>query len=113
MSLDVSLYENCCSACGRSDRVFSRNITHNLVPMAKAAGIYDAVWRPDEIGITTAKQVAQACRDGFGDLFSNPKKYHTYDPENGWGDYDDLVRFMSVYLSACAKWPDALVEALR
>ena len=113
MSLDVALYDNCCSACGRRDRVFDGNITHNLVPMAKAAGLYTPVWRPEELGITKAKQVAEACLQGFGDLFANPKKYHVYDAENGWGEYDDFVRFMYSYLGACARYPDAIVEADR
>lgn len=30
---------------------YHANITHNLGKMAEAAGIYHALWRPDEIGI--------------------------------------------------------------
>jgi hypothetical protein len=34
--------------------VFDYNITHNLGEMAKAAGIYMELWRPEEIGIIKA-----------------------------------------------------------
>ena len=44
MSLDVYLTD----AEGRE--VFSANITHNLGAMAKEAGIYMHLWRPDELG---------------------------------------------------------------
>jgi len=42
---------------GVDTQVFHRNITHNLGKMANAAGIYEALWRPEEIGITQAKQL--------------------------------------------------------
>ena len=33
------------------------NITHNLNKMADAVGLYEVLWKPDEIGITTASQM--------------------------------------------------------
>ncbi len=38
-----------------SDVVFEYNITHNLGVMADAAGIYEALWRPEEIKAIVAK----------------------------------------------------------
>ena len=46
MSLDVWL-----NAVVKT-QVFSANITHNLGKMADEAGIYKALWRPDEVEIT-------------------------------------------------------------
>jgi hypothetical protein len=39
---------------GRSNEVYSANITHNLGKMADEAGVYEALWRPEEIGVKTA-----------------------------------------------------------
>lgn len=65
MSLDVALYgperdQPCRCTCGhehaRRERpcLYDANITHNLNRMADEAGIYEHVWRPEEIGVTTA-----------------------------------------------------------
>ena len=42
-----------------SDYVYSANITHNLTKMADEAGIYECLWRPEEIGITKAGQLIE------------------------------------------------------
>jgi len=51
MSLDVYLEVT------KPTTIFEANITHNLNRMAQAAGIYEALWCPDEIGITKAAQL--------------------------------------------------------
>jgi hypothetical protein len=38
--------------------VFDANITHNLNKMADAAGIYEACWRPEEIGATNNNRIS-------------------------------------------------------
>lgn len=48
MSLDVYL------TATRPTEVCALNITHNLGRMAKEAGIYQHLWRPEEIGVTKA-----------------------------------------------------------
>ena len=48
MSLDVTL------TAVRPTEVYSANITHNLGLMAEEAGIYQPLWRPEELGIKTA-----------------------------------------------------------
>lgn len=68
MSLDVQLrgepatIDCVCSQCGHIHKnkeaaeYFGANITHNLREMASNAGIYEAVWRPEDIGIEMASQ---------------------------------------------------------
>lgn len=93
--------------------VFDYNITHNLVPMAKAADIYMELWRPEEVGITKARDLINPLREGLHRLKSNPNKYKEFNPANGWGDYDGLVEFVSKYLDACYEYPDSDVEVWR
>lgn len=93
--------------------VYHRNITHNLTTMADACGVYHACWRPDEIGVTHARQLIQPLTDGLHKLRADPDRYKVYNPPNGWGDYDGLVRFVADYLAACERNPDARVEACR
>ena len=107
MSLDVFL------TAKREVEVHSGNITHNLAPMAEEAGIYEHLWRPEEIGITTAQQLIEPLSKGLALLKSDPERFRALTPENCWGSYDGLVAFVERYLTACAINPDAKVEASR
>jgi hypothetical protein len=93
--------------------VYSANITHNLGEMAREAGIYMHLWRPDEIGVTTAAQLIEPLRDGLAKLQSDPSTFTKFNPGNGWGNYDGLVRFVAAYLAACERFPNATVEVSR
>lgn len=96
-----------------SDEVYSENITHNLNKMAKEAGIYEYLWRPDELNITIAKDLIEPLREGLHKLKLEPDKYKEFNPPNGWGDYEGLVVFVENYLNACYKYPDAEVRISR
>ena len=93
--------------------VYDANITHNLAQMAGAVGVYEHLWRPDEHGIDTAKQLIEPLRDALAELQSHPDKYMQYNPKNGWGSYDALVTFIRDYLQACIRFPDATVSVSR
>lgn len=93
--------------------VFEYNITHNLVPMAKAADIYMELWRPEEIGITKARDLINPLREGLHRLKSDPNKYKEFNPDSGWGVYEGLVDFVSSYLDACYEYPNSDVEVWR
>ena len=96
-----------------SNQVFSWNITHNLNTMAEAADLYTHLWRPEEIGITKAGELIHRLKLGIQELTSKPDHYKTYNPDNGWGDYDGLVTFVEKYLQACIKYPDATISVSR
>ena len=117
MSLDVYLEgQRPCPHCGRSyeeGQIYWANITHNLNKMASAAGIYEPLWRPDEIGITTASQLIPLLEAGLTKLKANPATYEEYNAENGWGMYEHFVPFVEKYLEACQQNPDATVRVSR
>jgi hypothetical protein len=125
MSLDVYLQGHAqkvecrCSCCDHQhereerEEYYSRNITHNLNTMAGEAGIYEALWRPDEIGITKAAQLIEPLKDGLAKLESDPERFEKFNPPNGWGSYEGLVSFVRDYLRACEQTPDAEVYASR
>ena len=96
-----------------TNEVYHANITHNLTTMADAAGIYMHLWSPDEIGITEAKQLIVPLTEGFLKLKNDPEFYKTFNPKNGWGTYEGLVKFVEDYLYACVKYPDANIETDR
>ena len=89
------------------------NITHNLNKMAEAAGLYEVLWRPEEIGITSASQMIPLLEKGLKELEANPVKYKAFNPSNGYGNYNNLVNFCYETLKLCREYPDAIVEACR
>lgn len=96
-----------------SDCVYQSNITHNLGKMAGHAGLYLPMWRPDEIGIIYAHQLIEPLRAGLDALLRDPDFMKLSNPENGWGNYDNLVEFTRQYLAACEKYPYAEVSVWR
>lgn len=107
MSLDV--YLQVTKPCD----VYSANITHNLNKMADLVGLYQPLWRPDEIGVTTAKQLIPLLREGIAKLVDNKEEAEKLNPSNGWGSYDSLLRFARDYLTACEDNPEATVNVSR
>lgn len=100
--------EACTSHC-----VFSANITHNLGQMAERAGLYMPLWRPEEVNINTAKELAPLLKAGLTLLRAMPGYYSKFNPENGWGSYSGLVRFVERYLEACCAHPEASIHTWR
>lgn len=81
--------------------------------MAAAAGIYYALWRPGEVGITKASDLIEPLEKGLTLLNADPYLFEALNAANGWGTYKHFVPWVEEYLDACKKYPDALVEASR
>lgn len=120
MSLDVYLNRRNKIECdcgkvhfSEAEQVYWANITHNLGEMAKAADIYNELWRPDENGIEVAKQLIEPLFAGLGRLKADPEKFKVFNASNGWGLYENFVPFVEKYLAACIENPDAAVSASR
>jgi len=113
MSLDVYLSPPKCPHCGRAPEGYSSNITHNLGKMAREAGIYEACWRPEEIGITKAGQLIKPLRTGIALMKSDPARFQPLGSENGWGTYIQFLPWLEDYLAACEANPDADVSVFR
>ena len=114
MSLDVDLIIT------QPVSVYSGNITHNLGAMAGAVvlsngmTLYQVLWRPDEQqGLKFARDIVDLLDEGWNILLSDPEKYKQFNPENGWGSYDGLEKFVYNYRNACWDNPDAELRVSR
>lgn len=96
-----------------AEMYYSANITHNLGAMAEAAGIYEALWRPEDIGAKFAADIILVLEKGLNELECFPETYSAYNSENGWGVYKDFVPFVTKYLQACREYPEAIIEISR
>jgi len=108
MSLDVCLKHQ-----PEEEYFFTLNITHNLVRMAKEAGVYQHLWRPEEIGITKAGELVEPLSVALRVMVADPGRFMQFNPKNGWGDYDGLLDFIKQYLVECICYPDAIIEISR
>lgn len=113
MSLDVDLMVT------QPVSVYSANITHNLGRMAAVVDVgddltlYQILWRPDEIPLTTARQLIVYLAQGMNVLLDDADRLRDYNPENGWGNYNNLLNFTKEYLVACMENPDAELSISR
>lgn len=107
MSLDVTL------TAVRPTEVYSANITHNLGKMAQEAGIYEHLWRPEEIGIARAGQLILPLEEGLALLKRERAHFEQFNAPNGWGLYEHFVPFVERYLAACRENPDAEISVSR
>ena len=107
MSLTVYLIET------RPVEVYENNITHNLGKVAREAGVYDALWRPEELDVKTARDLMPHLEAGLKALWADPPKFKAHSPENGWEDYEGLWEFVRSYWIACIANPDATVRVSK
>ncbi len=120
MSLDVSLYRKYHISFDsgktleeKEDCVYDANITHNLREMADKAGIYYALWRPEEIEKYKAKDIIELLEKGLAELKSKPEYFEQFNSPNGWGMYEHFVPFVEKYLEACKEYPEADIYVSR
>ena len=107
MSLDVFLTQV------QETEVYSSNITHNLNKMASQAGLYHVLWHPETLGVARAGELIPLLRGGLNVLLSDPDYFKSFNPENSWGTYDGLVKFVREYINACETYPNAKIGVSR
>lgn len=104
MSLDIYLD---CECCG-DRRNF--NLTHNLAPMAREAGLF-WLWRLDDP--CPAGWLVPALEAPLENLKARPEHYKALNPPNGWGSYEGLVEVLEDLLNNCRGTPGAQVSTWR
>lgn len=112
MSLDFWI-EDVCECCGHDSGGDGFNITHNLGRMAQEAGIYQCLWRPEEINCKIASEIVGTLEKGIEDMKANPVKYKKFDSDNGWGTYKDFVPWLEKVLACCKEHPDGKIIISR
>jgi hypothetical protein len=94
------------------------NITHNLGTIANhclcqcpdKTSLYSILWRPEETTLLTVtgrltSSYIKALSICLRELKDYRNYYEKFNPENGWGNYDDLVNFVESLLVALNKIP--------
>jgi len=100
-------------ANAENKQVYWSNITHNLNTMANKAGLYECLWRPNEQGMTHARDLIEPMEKGLALLKNNKGRFEKFNASNGWGTYEQFVPWVEDYLEACKEYPNAKVETSR
>ena len=94
------------------------NLTHNLGKMAASVKaekgtLYQLLWRPEELYIYRAEELIEPLTAALMVLMSDKERLSKLNPENGYGDYDGLLKVTIAYLANCQKFPHGKIEVDR
>ena len=100
------------------------NITHNLNKVVDACGklvgksYYEVIWRPDTLtGLENGKVPVLFIVSYLPDLIRDLIKYESvltqYLPENGYGTFEWLIKFLCNYLKECYTYKNEYVYCCR
>lgn len=101
MSLDFYLEET------RPTEIFWRNITHNLSPMWRKAGVYEALYNSEG---KKAGELYVTLEKGLHHMTYHAEEYRALNPSNGWGNYEGALAFLKDVMDACNENPGAIVR---
>lgn len=90
------------------------NITHNLTRMASNCigydqwTLYELLWRDEQPDLDKLEYsfLLFSC---LRNLTNNPEKFKQFNPENGWGTYEQLVNFVKDFIKHLIDSPDGSV----
>ena len=116
MSLSISLYYRLGVSKKKRVEVFYANITSNLRKMTEIVDLYISLFRPHSLVSNSEEMEAfdlvPYLVDGIKLLEENKDTLiENFNPSNGWGSYDDLLKVCKNYLEACNEFPDSKIFA--
>lgn len=108
--MSLWIYLNYPTATYNTEPLYEANITHNLGEMADKAGMYYALWHPDQIGMKRAKEIIPIIESGLEKLKEQPEYFKQFNSPNGWGMYEHFIPFVEKYLEALKEYPESVIE---
>lgn len=90
--------------------VVSRNITHNLNKMWIEAGVYKALYESEG---KKAEEVLPILSEGLIKMINRPEHFKQFNSPNGWGTYDNAVKWLSDLVVEFQKYPDGIIGVSR
>jgi hypothetical protein len=90
--------------------VFSTNITHNVIPMWREAGVYDALYMSEG---KRAGDFIEALDNGVEDMSAHPDKYRAMDADNGWGTYEQALPWLKEVRRKFLEHPNAIIRVWK
>lgn len=101
MSLDLSLIKV------METEVFDTNMTHNVTPMWRKAGVYDALYNSER---HLAGEFIDVLIAGVADMEANADEYRALNAQNEWGTYGQALPWLREVLAAFERYPDGKIR---
>jgi hypothetical protein len=101
MSLDIYLTEI------KECEVYWANITHNLGEMWNKAGIYDDLYNSKG---KKGKDILNNLIIARDKMLMNPEYYKQFNAKNGWGIYDNAIKFLENLIIAIEENPESIIN---
>lgn len=95
------------------EAVFEGEVSADLVPIAKKAGIYQHVWHPDELKISRAKELISPIENAIKDMDADMPAFEALNGDDEFGTAKNLKEFLGIYLDACNTYPKAHVRVMK
>jgi hypothetical protein len=100
MSYDVYLAKN------EKKEEFIANYTYNVSPM-----YYDALgFSINDLDGMNAKEARLLIINALVRMTEEPDKYKAMNPDNGWGNYEGAMNFLSKILLSCIEHPKRTIR---
>jgi hypothetical protein len=81
-------------------------LTWNLMPMMDALNIAPR----EQLHDKTGKEIAHIMHTVHNEMMDNPDKYTRFNPENGWGSYENLKDWCNKLLIIAVNNPKAILK---
>lgn len=104
MSFWIYLYDG--DPAKEENEVFVSNMTINLSQMWWGAGIHDEIRKSSG---KKAKDVDEALTNGLRRMRADPEIYRKMSSPNGWGTYEQALKFLEELVRAVQCYPDATI----
>jgi len=85
--------------------LFHDNMTANVCPMWKKAGIIDVLYVDADC---SAASMIEPLEAGLSIMLADKEGFEKLNPKNGWGSYKTAVRFLKDLITACKEYPEAV-----
>jgi hypothetical protein len=90
--------------------VFDTNYTHNVTPMWRKAGCYDALYMSEG---KSAAEVLPALRAALYAMQSDSDGYRALDAPNKWGTYETALPWLERLVAAFEENPNATIRVSK
>ena len=111
MSLDLYMVIKSCEHCGQSQTTDSLNMTYNLWPMW--AEIFPGAEQMCDIDDMSGDEAEPYLKIALRRLNKNSEKFKAFNPANGWGTYEDFVKYIENLIKLCKEYPDGIWKSDR
>ena len=93
--------------------VYTTSVHNNFNLLIESLGIYQHLWRPDELNITHARQLIAPLESALENLEFNKEKYRKHEPPGMCGKIELFIIFLKNLLESCKQHPNATISVCR